>query len=355
MKWPGWIRNLCLLGFVAASVLAIAQGTGGLFKDGLPKSKIAIKDLPDDYQAVSIRTASDASLFGEMFSSPMGLIMMYGSIGGGNGNSQQGQVMRLLDASAISFTKGETTEVQGAKFLITYKIELNVAETQSMMENHSEPLMELVLVRFDTIKALAPKPDFTKATLSGLFGPTPVEVRSMAANRASTLSNFKQSATAMIIYSTDYDDEIPYVQDTKSALAVLAPYAKNKETFKTYNPLGSEIRLNMAVSGVNNAAIPAPAETPLFYESTAWPDGTRCVSFCDSHARFVDSEEWSRLQPALHVRLPRKGKPLPPLYWKQLHYDDTPNPGSAPIPPRVAPPAQAVPPPDRGRSVPGSN
>jgi len=270
----------------------------------------------------------------------MGMLMMFSSMGGGN--SSQVHFLQLLEGAAVSFTKGETTNVQGTKFLITYKVSTPISSVQGLTEGHAVPEMELVLVRMDTIRALAPKPDFDKNKLLALFGPpNPNEPAQVSARKTSTLSNLKQTGTAMMIYLADNDDEIPYVQDTKSAFAVLQPYTKNTSVYRSLNP-GSEFRMNMAVAGVNQAAIEEPASTPMFYETQTWPDGTRGVVFCDSHAKMVSPDEWNNLQKYLTLKLKRNSKPLPPNYWRQLHFDFDPQASPGSITPTAAPPPKLV-------------
>lgn len=341
------MRRILVAILACAASCGVGQNITDLFRQGAPVAHMAIGDLPDEYHAVELRSASESGL-GELFGGPMAALMMMGGFHSDNGN--QDSFLRLLSMSAIAFTKGETMEVSGTKFLITYMPAINAANIQGIVEGHAKPDLELTLVRFDSIKSITPKPDVNKVTMLQQFaGPPPP---SPEESRTKTLSNFKQLALGMIMYSSDSDDVFPYVQDTKSALAVDMPYLKNREVMKSYNP-GSEVRFNMAVAGVAASAIAAPADTPLYYESAAWPDGKRCVAFCDGHVKLVDPTEWERLQAALHLKMPRSGKPLPPFYWRQLHFDDIPAPpnGGAPAdvsPPRSIPPARSNPPPKPG-------
>ena len=71
-------------------------------------------------------------------------------------------------------------------------------------------------------------------------------------------------------------------------------------------------KFNMSLAGVNSTEIAEPANTVMFYESEPWADGSRCVSFADTHAKVVNPEEWAKLQPSLNLKLKRVGKPIPP-------------------------------------------
>jgi hypothetical protein len=83
-------------------------------------------------------------------------------------------------------------------------------------------------------------------------------------------------------------------------------------------------RFNMSLAGVSATNIEHPAETPMFYESLAWPDGKRGVVYTDSHAKFVTADEWQAMQPLLNLNLKHHGKPLKP---------GDPLPGSTPAAP----------------------
>jgi hypothetical protein len=337
-----------LIGLLASFAPAQEQrGADDLFKANLPKAKIAIADLADDYHAIVLH-GGDSGI-GDMFSNPLSLMIL----GMGHSSPDSGETQRVMDATGISFTRGETVEFGGIKFLITYKMAVDIQSLDNIAKGMAKPELELTLVRFDAIKTIVPRPEVTKATFASMIaapGPgQPLTPMQGEAAKEATRSNFKQASLGIIMYQGDYDDDFPYVQDTKSALAVTMPYIKNKEVFKSLNPIPSEFRLNMAISGVNASAIASPGETPLYYESQAWPDGTRCVAYCDGHVKFVDSEEWKRLEGALHIKMPRKGKPLPPFYWKQLHWEDDrgvpPDLKALPISPPAVVPKKGGPPP----------
>lgn len=321
-----------------------------LAKANLPKAKISLADLPDDYKGMSLNVGGGGGI-SDIFTNPM--MLMFMAMPGGSSSNKQG--LGLFAVADVSFTRGETAVLNGVTFLITYKLAFDIATLQTAP---TKAEFELTLVRWDSIKSIVPKPDVTKATVEAALksvgnpdgtpvieGSTPVPTQrgDISAAKATTLSNFKQASLAMIMYMGDYDDDMPYVQDTKSALAVTLPYCKNLQIFRSLNPNPSEYRLNMAVSGVNGTEVQAPADTPLYYESASWPDGTRCVSFMDGHCKYVDLNEWQRLQPALHLQMKRKGKPLPPFYYKQLHFDLPP--AGTPVPPPAGgtPPPAAVP------------
>lgn len=131
------------------------------------------------------------------------------------------------------------------------------------------------------------------------------------AQRAATLSNLKQTGIATMILLSDYDDLFPYVQSTSQLFKFLMPYTKNEKLFKTLNPAGGAFQFNMCIAGTSATAVEKPSETPLFYETKSWPDGSRGVVFTDAHAKFVTKEEWNKMQPLLKLKMKRHGKPIP--------------------------------------------
>jgi hypothetical protein len=58
------------------------------------------------------------------------------------------------------------------------------------------------------------------------------------------------------------------------------------------------------------ADVPAPAETPLYFESQTWPNGRRCVAYTDGHVKAVSSDDWQHHQPFLQLKLKKYGKPI---------------------------------------------
>lgn len=120
----------------------------------------------------------------------------------------------------------------------------------------------------------------------------------------------KLVALSLLMYGTDYDDVFPFVQATKVAARVTEPYCKDKSIWKSVNPNGGQLQLNMCISGVMMTAIEEIAGTPLVYDSKAWPGGYWLVSHTDGHVKFVNSARWKGMQKYLKLKLPRVGKPI---------------------------------------------
>ena len=145
----------------------------------------------------------------------------------------------------------------------------------------------------------------------GVARQTEVEKAKIAADKTKSLSNLKQISIGMLMYCGDWDDNFPSAQSTAGAYEVTYPYVKNKESFNSLNPLKSSFYFSQAVSGVSAAAIALPAETPLYYESKAWPDGDRLVSYSEGHAKIVHPGGWAKVDKALKVKISKSAKPLP--------------------------------------------
>jgi prepilin-type processing-associated H-X9-DG protein len=122
----------------------------------------------------------------------------------------------------------------------------------------------------------------------------------------------KKLAMGFVILLTDYDDIIPWVQDSGTMRNMLVLYLKDKETLKTHNPAGGQIAYNPALWGVALKDIAEQARTVVFFDSLPWPDGKRIVGFADGHVKFVSSAEWKNLEPQLKAKFKRTAKkPLP--------------------------------------------
>lgn len=137
----------------------------------------------------------------------------------------------------------------------------------------------------------------------------------MAADQAATLSRGKQIAVGLLIYTSDYDDVLPWPQDSPSCWRAIDPYVKNREVFKTLNPNGGMFAFNMAVGGVSMTAIREPAETIMVYETQVWPDGRRLGANVDSSTRLFKPEAWAERAKSLKLKLKRTAKKPLPKDW----------------------------------------
>lgn len=96
-----------------------------------------------------------------------------------------------------------------------------------------------------------------------------------AAERYSAMSDAKQIATGTMIYSADYDDEMPPVNGFEDSVM---PYLKNRELLNgfiyTYN-------------GGPLTGLKDPSNTEIGYKSVS---GGRCVAYADGSVRFIKNK-----------------------------------------------------------------
>lgn len=295
------------------TALAPAQDLGALLRGQSLPNKIKPADLGEDMRAVKIVHEKQGG--GDLFSGLMNPMMMlmgaFGSAMGGEqpANPDQEAGLAFFDKLSISWTNGSTIKLYEQDFLVTYSVQINLAQA---MKSKSPPDLSkedltLTLINTKHITSITPRTDMTKA--EWLKAAPPIGANP-AADKTQTISNAKQMALATIMYAGDYDDVIPYVQSTKGAYEVIQPYMKNREYIKTLNP-GAKFLLNMAVAGVSMSSIENPAETVLYYEDKTWPDGSRVVAFTDGHVKAVSTDEWERFKATLNLKISKIGKPLP--------------------------------------------
>ncbi|MFI5386310.1 MAG: hypothetical protein ACHQ50_09340, partial [Fimbriimonadales bacterium] len=200
---------LCLPYFLAG-----AQGISSLIKAPPVPETIAVKDMPAEFRAIDIRsTASD-------FAQAMQMSMLSFS-GLGQKNSYD-----LYQYVQTSWTDGKTVSTDSGEFLVTYRLGFGPTAEGANTPGLSNSF-RLALVRKDSIIEISPRPDLTRSRLLELLAPEAQVERQAGPLKPAATSNMKQLALGMIMYSSDYDDVIPYIQDSKSAFAVTMPYMKN--------------------------------------------------------------------------------------------------------------------------------
>lgn len=329
-------RTLALVGglFIAAHASAqtsfadVANGTAA-------PSSLKIADLSADYKAIRLHSAGEPSA-GMMGS--LGGIMMMGMSGGGqNANKMMPAMLQLGALNDLAWTKGQTLNLAGHDFLVTYK--LNTGFDAASMSGPSPKLaanLTLNLVRTDTVISIAPEPGINPDQLRKMLSDAGANIDApalhveggnsdqaisaaillpvfaqakTAAQETATLSNAKQIALTALLYASDYDDQLPAVQSTDEFRRATIVYTKTHEIWETKNPNGGGFRFAMNLSGVSVTSIDNPAEAPLIYEANAWPDGRRIVAFADGHAKRVSAEQWASIEPMLKKKYPHAKKP----------------------------------------------
>lgn len=298
-----------------------------------------LSTLPAEYKSVKIELAKGGD---SGMASMLPMMMMAQGASGGGGGGMEGFFLGSIFNNY--WTKADMVTMGGHEFLVTYKLELGLRSNANDMD--SMPFaasLRLALVRTDMIASISPDPTATASGVAKLLKAAKipidqdVEVIQIPGNQASTaailfpvfaqaksaakatatLSNAKQMALGVMIYMSDYDDVLPYPQSVAAVKFVTYPYIKNKDIYKTLNPNGGQFLFNNAIGGVEAAIVENPADTILWYESKAWPDGRRAVAFLDGHAKLVNPEEWKRVEKSLRLKLKRKAKPLPANWGKK--------------------------------------
>jgi hypothetical protein len=120
-----------------------------------------------------------------------------------------------------------------------------------------------------------------------------------AAMTTQSLSNIKQIATGLMIYSGDYDDRLPKADQWQD---LLYPYTKNADLFvPPYKDQPGGYALNSVLSQVYLYNIPDPFRTPMVFESAEAgsnlsggiddlrkAEAKAAIGMADSSARRVD-------------------------------------------------------------------
>lgn len=328
-----WIRICVALTLLISTIASYAQITTAQLLNGEgPASKLAIKDLPDAYRGVELKFAGAASgVFETMFG---GMLGMFSSLAQGNDNSMPTQLVTLM---SMSFTSGEHVEVEGVKYLVTYRLVVDEAKPASIESGPPVPQVvswQLTLVNPATIQQMSPHAEWTAASAKDAIKKAMAQAAEMKAKAESTVtqSNIKQVCTALIMYQADNDDVLPPAVNVAQMRSLLGPYVQNKDSFLSHAEGRPAFEFNYALSGVSSEKISNPAEVPTVYESAPWPDGKRWIGYLDGHVARVNPYEFAKLKAFFDAKYPRAAE----LFSK----DFVPGPdplGSQAVPPQEAP------------------
>lgn len=314
-----WRVLACFVAVLSIAVASAQTSVGSLVANPNLKPSLKPADLPDSFKAAMIDVEGANGIMSSL--SPM---LVYGMISGGRTGGGSDDTVKALTYVQVVWTDGSTVQTDAGTYLATYQMDPVVLMGGEKPSADSE-LLKLVYVRRDMIVSLSPRPDLTREGMVAYFS-EPVEAEGVAVpstdRKATAISNLKSAALGMIMYASDFDDELPYVQDSASAFVVTYPYVKSSDMFKSLNPKGSRILFNMAVAGVSMNNVPEPAKTVLYFDEKAWPDGGRPVAFADGHVKYLSASEWAQASKSLHLKLKRTSKPLPPKIKGYGHNGD---------------------------------
>lgn len=216
------------------------------------------------------------------------------------------------------YTRGETVSIGGDSFLVAYRVK--PVEMASLLRDPARQLpapekltpettlrLSLINLReivsfndiavFDLQEELAGAQQAQQAQQE-LFGEGAGEANSQ---EAASRSNLKQLSLAMVMYSQDWDEMLPPLENPEKMKAALSPYVKAEVMFT--NPITRRPYLtNPILSHKKLAHIAFPADTAVIYEDSAAPDGTIGAAFLDGSARRVNEEEWERIKRVSKIR-----------------------------------------------------
>jgi len=327
---------------MCASFLAQAQSMSldDLLSGNKYPSTLKLSDLTPQYRVLRLSVSGSGGGLGDLMGAFSPLMMRGGM------NAQPGS--DLLTLLGTYWTTGQTTSLAGHDFLVTYKLEMGIKTTVASGEPMAVSL-KLNLVRTDMISSISPEPEINVARLSkdladsklsfndssamvvsddaattaAVMVPVMAQAR-LAAENTSSLSNAKQVALGLLMYSNDYDDVMPYAESTGAIVKVTQPYLKNVKIWWTTD--NRRFLFNHSLGGATSTEVERPAETILIYAEGPASDGKREVAFADGHARRLGPDEWSKYEATLHLKLKKTAKkPLPANFGQEYNRSQPPD------------------------------
>jgi hypothetical protein len=126
----------------------------------------------------------------------------------------------------------------------------------------------------------------------------PLVIADSAGLRTQGISNIKQVATGVMIYTADFDDMLPLYSSFESAVKV---YVKNDSLFRCVQDDRESIEYNERLSAYSITAVFDPSKYPMLRDPQVWPEGQRLYAFVDASAKSLSNDKagemetvWSR-------------------------------------------------------------
>lgn len=233
-------------------------------------------------------------------SGEMGIFAMFGA----------GRMMPQL----AGFTKGRMVSFGNDKYLVAYYVQ-DQGDLRGIDSYNSNRSKNGYLFK-DSLLSLSLLPLNGNQSFYEIkkFDPAKDYISRPVARRGESLSNLKQIALAIFMYTQDYDETLPPMVAARSAEDIsesstnnvtnstsvqnrLMRYIKSKEIF--LQPVTKRPYLpNYKVSRLPDAKIKNPTTTFLFYEDAPDVDGMRCVAFADGHAKALTEAEFQKQRKA---------------------------------------------------------
>jgi len=139
-----------------------------------------------------------------------------------------------------------------------------------------------------------------------------------SAKRTQALSNARQCARSLVLYSTDDNGIFPYVRDDHTLVRVLDRYVKPYVGWKPWLSLNPQkpgnLTFNYSLAGVVQKDVTEPEITPLILDPFARRNPNYEWTFLsaqtDTHIKYYLEKDWGPYRARLSLKLPRHGKPL---------------------------------------------
>jgi hypothetical protein len=133
------------------------------------------------------------------------------------------------------------------------------------------------------------------------FGKDPIVVQAQAhaaAEKTIILSNVRQIALGVLMFSGDNDDKIKLTQ--ANIKAKLKPYLRNDALWIGPDKKPLDIRINPNLIGKSMTSVAAPAETVMLSwgpkSALVYSGGRTIIGFTDGHVKWVSKEAVAKLK-----------------------------------------------------------
>lgn len=259
---------------------------------------VKLDDIGEAYQAVELTIAGATSDAGAgIMGAMMGMMM--------------GATNPYADLMSKHWTTGETINIGGHAYLVTYKAKVN-PDAQSMTEDmpkfNTSDELRLTLVLSSSIASFSPtgigkakaielrnQPPDLGGLMGGLGGLTQPddEPESELPPKAESYKRAVALGKAIRSYA-DIMEKYPEPEDAEDLVYVVD---MDGTVGQTVNPNGGAFVMNPKLRGL----APVEGKRPLFYETEAWPDGSRLVGYTDGTVEEVEAKAWSVLARSMGV------------------------------------------------------
>ncbi len=286
-------------------------------------SSFAINELPAEMHAARLTLEKEFNVFSLWLSqAPSGLRNVNGSPGFAQATAT------FMDCLASNWTKGERKIVDGAEYLITYKMDVPIAvlDSSSAFRGWMELrgfVFKLQLVRASSIIAIEPLTSLTiadvQSAVEAIQSASHMQDQAAYATAAGSAapgqpgkdtSPFAAEQLGRFIreYAQHYDMKFPSAKTITELQRALRPYMTKDVLWmwNTGNPKKSQYVYNSSLAGLVIAYVTYSWKVPIIYESAPWPDGRRIVVFADGQVKRLTEKEWKEAQKFLKAKVEEK-------------------------------------------------